>query len=81
MGRVLIEAGYFEQAEGHLLAANREKPHPPALWALGQLYEKADRLDDAATAYSALVKLRGPQAEEARARLEVVNAKRRERGR
>jgi tetratricopeptide (TPR) repeat protein len=81
LGRLLARLGHPDQAEPHLLVANRGAPYPPALWELGQLYEEAGRLDDAATAYTALIKLNAPQADDARERLAAVNTKRRERGR
>jgi tetratricopeptide (TPR) repeat protein len=81
LGRVLARLGHPDQAERNLLAANQGAPYAPALWELGRLYEAAGRLEDAATAYSALVRLKGPRTDEARDRLAAVNAKRRERGR
>lgn len=81
LGRVLARLGHPEQAEAHLLSANQGGPFPPALWELGQVYESLGRLEDAATTYKALVRLRAPQADAAGRRLARVIATLRERGR
>ena len=72
MGRLLVELGKDEDAESYLLAANEGAPHSAALLALGALYERAGRIEDARTAYETLTRLRTPQAGEARKRLRAL---------
>jgi tetratricopeptide (TPR) repeat protein len=72
MGRLLTELGRDKDAEPYLLAANEGAPNPAALLALGALYERAGRVEDARTAYEALARLRAPQAAEARKRIQAL---------
>ncbi len=72
LGHVLFLAGRDAEAETYLLDATKDRPYSPALWDLGRLYERQRREDNARTAYQTLVKLKAPEAAEARARLAAL---------
>jgi len=71
-GRVLLRLGRGDEAEREFLAANRDHPHPAALWDLARYYEAVGRKRDAVTAYRALIKIGAPTAERARDRLRAL---------
>lgn len=75
LGSLLVQSGRGPEGEQFLLAANERRPHPAALWALGNYYEKIGRNEDAVTAYTVLVRIKAPQAADARARLQAIGAK------
>lgn len=60
----LVAEGNQERAEEELLAAIRAYPdHIPAFLALGDLYEKADRVEEAAQLYAHVLKKLDPRSE------------------
>jgi tetratricopeptide (TPR) repeat protein len=74
LGTLLVRVGRNDDAERVFLKANQGRPHPPSLFALALLYEKEKRWSDARLAFEALVKLKAPQAAEARAHLAKLPA-------
>jgi tetratricopeptide (TPR) repeat protein len=66
-------AGDLAGAEGHYYRSARETNHPPALLALGRLYERTGRVREAATAYRLLLRHGGEPREEAAARARLAD--------
>jgi tetratricopeptide (TPR) repeat protein len=75
LGSCLRHVSKNTEAEQYLIAANKGQPHHGALWELGQLYEQDDRIDDALTAYQALVRVGAPQTADARQRIQDLRAR------
>ena len=67
-----MRQGKTTEAEQRFLAANQGKPHFASLWELGQLYERAGRIDDAVTAYAALSRFASPETPKAKERLRAL---------
>jgi tetratricopeptide (TPR) repeat protein len=72
LGMALLGSGRVQEAESEFLAANEHHPHAGALWELGRLYEKAGRMQEARTAYQALVQIHAAQAGRAQAQLKAM---------
>jgi tetratricopeptide (TPR) repeat protein len=80
-GTLLLAQGRHEEGEQALLRANQGRPHPPALLELGKYYEGHGRTDEAKMAYEALIKINGPEAGPAKARLRGLGGARGHAGR
>jgi tetratricopeptide (TPR) repeat protein len=75
VGRLLVRLGRGEEAEQHLLAANKDSPHDEALFLLAKYYDEQGRFEEAMLGYEALLKIESAHTAEVRERLTLLKAR------